>query len=177
MGYVPDEYFGETPTILSQNRAEYISENKWVVGSCVERLDQIGFTPMEVLEAGLATITKGERDKLSTSKRNDGGLLKDELWREVLVSTNRTVGEGDNDQDGYIRGKNTTTITTSEPNNNGDGKGCELQCSDLMDRFRNRLIVSIFDDTVTHILGFGGWYLKPSSSSSPPPSKKEKKNK
>jgi len=109
MGYAPDAYFR-------------VNKGEWAKGSLVHHLRDLGFTPTEVLEAGLATRTKGARWK-NTSENN-------------LNATNHDADENDEDY------------------------------SLLMDRFRNRLVVPIFDARGANVLGFGARILSPEETDS-----------
>lgn len=109
LGYAPDGYFRE--------------EGKWGEGSLVEHLRSLGFTPSEMIEAGLATRTKGAQWKKSNEKK-----------------ANNTASEemNENDED----------------------------YSTLIDRFRNRLMVPIFDSRGANVLGFGARILAPEETDS-----------
>ena len=97
MGYAPDSYFLET--------------ERWGEGSLVGHLKSKGFEALEIIDAGLATITKG-----------------------------------------YKRSPNTHPSAT---------RNCtEVTHSQLIDRFRGRLVIPIFDATGAQILGFGGRLLR-----------------
>lgn len=102
MGFAPDVYFGP-------NKSGY---NNWGKGSLVEHLKDKGFTPQEILDAGLATRINKKKQKSTKQETN-------------------------------------TTKTDIE----------EIDYTLIMDRFRGRLVVPIFDGTGKEILGFGGRIL------------------
>lgn len=107
MGYAPDGYFRV--------------KGEWGKGSLVHHLRDLGFTPTELIEAGVATRTKGTRRK------------------GAETNTNATSHDThDNDED----------YTT------------------LIDRFRNRLVVPIFDSRGANVLGFGARILPPEETDS-----------
>jgi DNA primase len=103
MGYAPDAYFKEN--------------GEWGKGSLVEHLRNLGFKPAEMIEAGLATRTKGAQWKNKAAKN--------------INATNQDADENDEDY------------------------------STLIDRFRNRLVVPIFDSRGFSVLGFGARILPP----------------
>lgn len=86
LGFAPDCYYGNV--------------RSWGDGSLVEFLQRQNFTATEIVDAGLAIVTKSGSN----------------------LQNNET----------------------------------KVEYSDLMDRFRNRLIVPIFDESGTDIVGFGG---------------------
>ena len=103
MGYAPDGYFRV--------------KGEWGKGSLVHHLRDLGFTPIEIIEAGLATRTnsaqrKGAPEKSSTATSHDSVKTDDDY-------------------------------------------------SSLIDRFRNRLVVPIFDSRGANVLGFGARILQP----------------
>lgn len=106
MGYAPDGYFRV--------------KGEWGKGSLVKHLLHLEFSPTEMIEAGLATRTKGAQ------------------WNTPRNNIN-------------------TTHDTEVP---------EEDCSTLIDRFRNRLIVPIFDSSGANVLGFGARILPPEETDS-----------
>lgn len=106
VGYAPDGFFRV--------------KGEWGKGSLVQHLRDLGFNPTEMIEAGLATRTKGTRRKNSN---ND----------------NTTSHDTDNASEDY---------------------------DTLIDRFRNRLVVPIFDARGANVLGFGARILPPEENNS-----------
>ena len=102
IGYAPDRYFR--------------LKGEWGEGSLVHHLRDLGITPSEMIEAGLATRTKGSQRKESRNNNN----------------------------------------STSDDNNESNE-----DYSTLIDRFRNRLVVPIFDARGANVLGFGARILPP----------------
>jgi DNA primase len=103
LGYAPDFYYGDESTSESTEAAK----KTWGEGSLVEYLSNMGFTPNEIVESGLAVRTKSK-------SANKPPSMEDE----------------------------------------------SLDCSDLMDRFRNRLVVPILDKKGKDVIGFGGRHLE-----------------
>lgn len=102
LGYSPDCYYGDESTNES---AASSTKKEWGGGSLVKHLSEMGFTPSEMVEAGLAVRTNSK----SKAKQEE------------------TADES---------------------------------CDGLMDRFRNRLVVPIFDKTGKNVIGFGGRHLE-----------------
>jgi DNA primase len=103
IGYAPDSFFSESRKNGPQS---------WGEGSLVQHLQQKGFTTTEIVDAGLATVVKKQREE--------------------------------------------TPETADVP------------FSSLIDRFRGRLVVPIFDESGLQVLGFGGRILEsPSNDASP----------
>lgn len=124
MGYAPDAYlFG-----AQKSRSKH---NDWGEGSLVHHLRDLGFTPTEILDAGLATRTK-KLSQPAGQKRTTNGAVS----RETKDSTTDESATFADDPD-------TTNYST------------------LMDRFRARIMVPIFDASGSNILGFGGRVLPP----------------
>jgi DNA primase len=94
----------------------------------VHYLRDLGFSPQEIIDAGLAIRTKRGKQQLEEiqEKINSGGGINE---------------------------KNATAAV-------------ENDYSTLMDRFRGRLVVPIFDATGSHVLGFGGRILESVTSGS-----------
>jgi DNA primase catalytic core len=109
LGYAPDAYYGYSVRSKRKN---------WGDESLVEHLKDLGFTPQEILDAGLAVQTK---QKISKSIRQDNNTIAD---------------------DGSVTDE-------SSP----------IEYASLMDRFRHRLMVPIFDKSGDKVLGFGGRIL------------------
>eukprot|EP00537_Pseudo-nitzschia_pungens_P004962 CAMPEP_0172363050 /NCGR_PEP_ID=MMETSP1060-20121228/6513_1 /TAXON_ID=37318 /ORGANISM="Pseudo-nitzschia pungens, Strain cf. cingulata" /LENGTH=1505 /DNA_ID=CAMNT_0013085701 /DNA_START=419 /DNA_END=4935 /DNA_ORIENTATION=+ len=119
IGYAPESYFlGSDRRLLQKSRC-------WGEGSLVHHLRDEGFTPQEILDAGLAILTrKGKEQQSQNSKRDSDGENPDE--------------------DKVVRAQQHRDFST------------------IMDRFRGRLVVPIFDATGSHVLGFGGRILESS---------------
>ena len=118
MGFAPETYFLSGISGSQQQRS-------WGEGSLVNRLRDEGFTPQEILDAGLAIVTrKGKEQQLQLQKGHSEGS-----------------SEGHDDKESHYEHKDFSTI---------------------MDRFRGRLVVPIFDAKGTHVLGFGGRILETS---------------
>ena len=138
LGYAPDVYFGKA----SGSRT---SKDAWGKGSLVERLEELKFSPQEILDAGLATVTAKARSRLQMT--NTGTFLDESIVSSIIASTN----------DG--------NVTKSEQprdriRNRRSPQSEELEYSDLMDRFRGRVMVPIFDPSGKNVVGFGGRYLE-----------------
>lgn len=131
MGFAPESYFfgGNTQQQQPQQRS-------WGDGSLVHRLRDEGFTPQEILDAGLAIVTRKGKEQ----QKQQLLQLRQQQQKE---SHNETL-EGE--------------INDSLPEPHHEHK----DFSTLMDRFRGRLIVPIFDAKGTHVLGFGGRILESS---------------
>jgi DNA primase len=116
IGFAPETYFGIT------------AGQAWGEGSLVHYLRDLGFSPQEIIDAGLAIRTKRGKQQLEEiqEKFNSGGGINE---------------------------KNATAAV-------------ENDYSTLMDRFRGRLVVPIFDATGSHVLGFGGRILESVTSGS-----------
>ena len=99
LGYAPDYYYGDEAADTSVD-----AKKKWGQGSLVEYLSNMGFSPNEIIEAGLAVRTnKKSKQDVSSDENHD--------------------------------------------------------YSDLIDRFRNRVMVPILDSSGTNVIGFGGRHL------------------
>ena len=122
MGFAPETYFLSG---TQQKRA-------WGEGSLVNRLRDEGFTPQEILDAGLAILTRKGREQ-----------------QEQQLQL-----QNDNDQNSS-EGKNISAA--SDKSNRG-----HTDFSTIMDRFRGRLVVPIFDANGKYVLGFGGRILETS---------------
>lgn len=111
LGFAPDCYFGATKTL-------------WGEGSLVNHLRDLGFTPFEIVNAGLAVRTKSSNKSMNV--HND--------------ATSSSVD---------------TTKSTLQQTSNDETEDA-VDYNSLMDRFRARLIVPIFDKTGKNVVGFGG---------------------
>ncbi len=120
LGYAPDAYFYSTRRM----------EGSWGKGSLVERLEELGFQPKEIVESGLAVVTSAAKNRLTSYRSME---LKGEQKNTNVV--------------------NSTKALLNEKGKSNEGK---LRYTDLMDRFRGRLMVPIFDATGKYVLGFGG---------------------
>lgn len=132
IGFAPESYFfgGERRQQQQQQKHSF----SWGEGSLVHRLREEGFTPQEILDAGLATLTKKGKEQQNQSSNKNSDEDKNESGDEV-IHRHRQQQHRD--------------------------------FSTIMDRFRGRLVVPIFDATGTHVLGFGGRVLETSEEASP----------
>ncbi len=89
--------------------------SNWGTGSLVEYLAEAGFSPDEIVEAGLAVRTKRRLDDESTE------------------GINKSIGAEDEQRHDFL-------------------------C--LMDRFRSRLIIPIFDESGQSVIALGGRHLE-----------------
>ena len=125
IGFAPDSYFG--------------TRNSWGDGSLVHHLRDKGFTPQEILDAGLAIVTRKGKEQ--------------ERQNQMQQNNNN----------------NETSASEASTSDNDGGVVLEPQrehkdFSTIMDRFRGRLVVPIFDASGTHVLGFGGRILETSDT-------------
>jgi len=126
LGYAPDAYFAN----LNQNDGlKNDNKNEWGKGSLVERLETMGFQPKEIVEAGLATVTSAAKNRLQSIKSMN-------VMRERSLQSNDS--------------------TITKGNKTIEDEAAELRYNDLMDRFRGRLMVPIFDPSGKYVIGFGG---------------------
>ena len=129
IGYAPDAYYAST------NRAK---KDAWGVGSLVEYLKDQGMTPNEIVSAGLATRIQQKQpqvqlqDPSATGNSMFSSALKEKTKNEANSATSNTTATDDEE---------------------------DLDYSKLIDRFRGRLMVPIFDATGKQVLGFGGRIL------------------
>jgi len=114
IGFAPESYFSSV--------GQQQQRNSWGEGSLVHRLREEGFNPQEILDAGLAILTKKGKQKLEEDHRNEKKNNNEDCDNDVVI-----------------------------------------QQEHLMDRFRGRLVVPIFDETGTKVLGFGGRILDDTS--------------
>jgi DNA primase catalytic core len=112
------------------------TSSTWGEGSLVNYLRDRGFAPKEILDSGLAIQTK--RGK-----------------QHVLEQQNQMTND-----------ENNVTATATSINSNNGTAVINIEYSTLMDRFRGRLVVPIFDAAGDHVLGFGGRILETISSGS-----------
>lgn len=131
LGFAPDTYYGYDNTKFDKNT--------WGSGSLVERLKELNFTAQEILEAGLATVTSRARSRLQMSVI--GPSLQDYTSNDAINGTVANMSKQD------------------VPRENEKNIEDKLEYGDLMDRFRRRLVVPIFDYSGEHIIGFGGRHL------------------
>ena len=128
LGYAPDSYFTVEQQKDSNSKSRF---DNWGKGSLVERLAEMNFEPKEIVEAGLATVTSAAKNRLSAIR-----------YRSSIVD------DGDK--------TDTHGSTNTNDKKQSRKKEGELQYSDLIDRFRGRLIIPIFDSCGKNIVGFGG---------------------
>ena len=127
LGYAPDSYFSRS--------------NEWGKGSLVERLREMEFEPKEIVEAGLATVTTAAKNRIQ-SFRSFNSISSIEMESTKIDTT-------------AVKSNSTATAPKIMNGDRGMSDG-ELQYTDLMDRFRGRLMVPIFDSSGKKVLGFGG---------------------
>ena len=130
LGYAPDCYYGDEKKEKRKGRSPS--------GSLVEYLAEAGFTPQEIVEAGLAVWRRKKQQpwsqrKTYKSQKNDEGNVPSELGKE----SNSKEGEEKLQKD----------------------KEEQHDYSDLMDRFRSRLIIPILDAGGQHVIALGGRHL------------------
>lgn len=114
LGYAPDCYYGdEAKTVTKKNR--------WGAGSLVEFLAEAGFSPDEIVEAGLAVRTK--RRQLALGDKSN----------EIVEPSKEIESGAEGDQ--------------------------QRDYSYLMDRFRSRLVIPIFDESGQSVIALGGRHL------------------
>ena len=149
IGFAPESYFlGGT----RQNGPKF-----WGDGSLVYRLRDEGFTPQEIIDAGLATVTrKGkEQQKQQELQLQLQQKRRQQQQQQQKESHNETSSDNINDDGGEA-------VPVPEPPQHE-----HKDFSTLMDRFRGRLVVPIFDAKGTHVLGFGGRILETSEDGNP----------
>ena len=113
IGYAPDCYYGDEAK--TSKTASLTQMSNWGAGSLVEYLAEAGFSPDEIVEAGLAVRTKRRLDDESTE------------------GINKSIGAEDEQRNDFL-------------------------C--LMDRFRSRLIIPIFDESGQSVIALGGRHLE-----------------
>jgi DNA primase len=96
--------------------------SSWGAGSLVEYMAEAGFSPDEIVEAGLAVRTK--RQQLAPGGEN-----------AEINNTPSEAADGANDEEQH-----------------------DYSC--LMDRFRSRLIIPIFDENGQSVIALGGRHLE-----------------
>jgi len=124
----------------------------------------------EIIDAGLAVVTAKARNRLQQDKTNK------KMTAKGTTRHGGTGGSDDREEDDvqksdiHEQSTPTATGTDATPTNmeekideddddDKDDGGYEVQYSDLMDRFRGRLMVPIFDGSGKHVVGFGGRHL------------------
>ncbi len=117
IGYAPDCYYGDEAK--TSKTTSVTKRSNWGCGSLVEYLAEAGFSPDEIVEAGLAVRTKRQ--------------LGDESTEGINKSIEIEIGAEDEQQHDF---------------------------SFLMDRFRSRLIIPIFDESGQSVIALGGRHLK-----------------
>ena len=137
LGYAPDCYYGD-----EKNN----NQSNWGEGSLVEYLANAGFTPEEIVEAGLAIQTK--RKKNSSS----GG--------QVNISHDENVDNTEASNKDHDAPADADTLAITD----GDSKVMKHDYSGLMDRFRSRLIVPILDANGQDVIALGGRHLESATS-------------
>jgi hypothetical protein len=147
IGFAPESYFlGGT----RQNGPKF-----WGDGSLVYRLRDEGFTPQEIIDAGLATVTRKGKEQQKQQELQSQLQQKREQQKQLKEIHNETSSDNNNDDSGEA-------VLVPEPPQHE-----HKDFSTLMDRFRGRLVVPIFDVKGTHVLGFGGRILETSEDGNP----------
>jgi len=162
LGYAPDAYYSQSSSLLSP------PSSYWGEGSCVEHLRSLGFRPEEIVQAGLATITSIAQKKLNNNHnkiqqkmmmmKEEEDRKQKELENKVNIAQTKTTI---NDHHGITNHNNNTKMDTliNSPSLESSSSFVSLDYSDIMDRFRNRLMVPIFDSHGSYVIGFGGRHL------------------
>lgn len=119
-------------------------------------LTSLGFTPDELIQAGLAKVRE------SKNKNTTGSILP--LSRSDDFDPNFDASHEDNINNNATRTKNNTIIisdtgSTSTTTSSNHHRYHKVSQKDLKDRFLNRLIIPIWDKDGTHVIGFGGRLL------------------
>lgn len=117
LGYAPDCYHGDEAKMAKTTT----KKGSWGAGSLVEFLAESGFSPDEIVEAGLAVRTK--RRQLALSDESN----------EIVEPSDEIESGADGEQ--------------------------QRDYSCLMDRFRSRLIIPIFDESGQSVIALGGRHL------------------
>jgi len=132
LGYAPDAFYG------TKKKKQHSKPSSWGDGSLVHHLKDLGFSPHEILDAGLATQVNVKSNK----KQKHSGVM--------FSSVAEISGGG-----GQENQQQNAAVTSASP---GDATNAteSLEYSSLMDRFRNRLMIPILDSTGKKVLAFGG---------------------
>eukprot|EP00977_Amphora_coffeiformis_P009328 scaffold2120_cov169-Amphora_coffeaeformis.AAC.10 len=113
-------------------QASRTSREEWGKGSLVEHLRALGFTADELLAAGLVIQTK-----------------RAEQQQQLQQQQQENIQDSSSDE------SNAMSAQTDEPD-----ESVSVSFDVLMDRFRGRIVVPIFDSTGKRVLGFGGRILE-----------------
>ena len=144
LGYAPDAYFGRQSARRGKRR-------RWGEGSLVERLREMKFTAAEVVEAGLAS-------RIGTGKdaRRGKGSGRDNAANTTAAGVHTSTSTAESE------------LNATSTDDEGKIKNCDEDDDEgfasLMDRFRARLVVPIFDPDGTTVIGFGGRHIDATSS-------------
>ena len=135
IGYAEDVYYRGGKMLLTLPLSSPSMQQQRQQKSLVEHLESLGFTPEEIVQAGLAAVVTKEQETLKSKKQRDDSAVRN----------------------------NVTTVSTSE-HSDGDTRSDEVEeqkltYKDLKDRFRNRLVIPIWDNNGNHVVGFGGRIL------------------
>ena len=114
----------------------------------MEHLKEWEFTTQEILDAGLATVTSSAKKRLNMAGSRSFASSSSGKVDETTKSKPAKGTEASNG--GRNKEKSAPTPTPT------------LEYRDLMDRFRGRLMVPIFDESGKHVIGFGGRHLETS---------------
>eukprot|EP00578_Thalassiosira_sp_NH16_P001150 CAMPEP_0181140806 /NCGR_PEP_ID=MMETSP1071-20121207/35495_1 /TAXON_ID=35127 /ORGANISM="Thalassiosira sp., Strain NH16" /LENGTH=1447 /DNA_ID=CAMNT_0023227771 /DNA_START=205 /DNA_END=4549 /DNA_ORIENTATION=+ len=142
IGYAPDCYYGDEAQKTKPKAA--VKNSGWGSGSLVEYLANAGFSPDEIVEAGLAVRTKRNQLNQRTSESN-----VDKKSEQVKGLSKEQTGDTSSDEEDYVK----------------------QDYSGLMDRFRSRLIIPIMDQGGQNVIGLGGRHLEPVAGSDVTPAK------
>ena len=147
LGYAPDAYYSNSQKIGNTQQQQ---QQVWGQGSLVEKLQQLNFSPQEIIDAGLAI--RLNKDKKYNNKKDTNANQSKRIQSQTLKETKNNKNN-DNEK---------SNTNNDETNNNNPTK-TETDLDDysiLMDRFRGRLMIPIFDKTGTKIIAFGGRHLE-----------------
>jgi DNA primase len=171
IGYAPDCYYSRSGTanVSTTFDDEFVNNNfidsttKWGDGGLVHRLRQLGFTPTEIIDAGLAVRTKRYRTNkalIDDTKSLISGICQnyDTLQDLATINENTTIHVLPDTKPITTHRVNETAVATDNSTNNSNINisNDDDDYDSLIDRFRDRIMVPIFDSKGENVLGFGG---------------------